>query len=102
MKYKNVRMISSDKKPRRNGKIELKLRSSEKYVSPIRRAINFCFPILLFLHPTKDLETLIIFLLNPFFMEFGNLEIRPLSTMIKKILALLSFTLDRMSKKGYF
>lgn len=38
MKYKNVRMVSSDKKPRRNGKIELKLRRSEKYVSPIRRA----------------------------------------------------------------
>lgn len=31
-------MVSSDKKPRRNGKIELKLRSSEKYVSPVRRA----------------------------------------------------------------
>ena len=32
-------MVSSDKKPHRNGKIELKLRSSEKYVSPVRRAI---------------------------------------------------------------
>ena len=33
MKYKNVRMVSSNKKPGRNGKIELKLRRSEKYAN---------------------------------------------------------------------
>lgn len=43
MKYKNVRMVFSDKKFCRNGKIELKLWSLVKYVLLIRCVIYYIY-----------------------------------------------------------